>query len=210
MEKCPWAGTGQRESAHMHIRALDKQLELTTGKGLSQFEGWEDDANEVARQLLHEDVIPPTFCLHLDQGSPAYCMTWFLMRHVGLRMLSIPDPFHRSWNDIKMGVGRRLRFVILLMVVVFNLPFGPWDGGAWYEKLLDLSEEMAKSLNTATPLFIALYELLCSDLGVEPHGDAAHRQNMFDRLFSSAAFRTRGAKISLRRWFGFVAMWARR
>ena len=79
VEKCPWSVAGQRESAHMHIRAMDKQLELTTGQGLSQFGGGEDDAKEVARQFLEEDVIPLTFCLHLDQGSLAYCMTWLLI-----------------------------------------------------------------------------------------------------------------------------------
>ena len=78
-------------------------------------------------------------------------------------------------------------------------------GGAWYEKLLDMSEEMAKSLSTANPLLMALYGLLCSDLGVETHGDAAHRQIIFDRIFSSAAFRTRGEKVSLRRWFGWLS-----
>ena len=205
VEKCPWGVTAQRESGHMHIQALDKQLELATGKGLIQFRETDRDAKQVAKDFLERDVIPPVLNLHLDQGSPAYCMTWFLLGWVGLRMNAIPDPFHRSWNDVKMGVGKRLRFVVLLMVVVFNLPFGPWQGGAWYEKLLTMSEEMAQSMNAANPLFIALYELLCADHGLEPVGDATHRKMVFDLTFSSDAFRTRGEKVSLRRWFGWLS-----
>ena len=205
VEKCPLAVTWLREAAHMHIKAIDKQLQLTTGEGLVQFAGGDSEPKDVAKQFLEHDVIPPTLCLHLDQGSPAYSMTWFLMSHVGLRMLSIFDPHHRAWNDIKMGVGKRLWYVVLLMVVVFNLPFGPWEGGAWYEKLLVMSEELAKSLSIANPLFIARYELLCIDLGLEASGDAVHRQIVFDMIFSSGAFRTRGEKVSLRRWFGWLS-----
>ena len=38
-EACPWPVTAQRHSAHHHIKALDKQVEFTTGKGLSAFRG---------------------------------------------------------------------------------------------------------------------------------------------------------------------------
>ena len=33
-QKCPFAVTGQRQSAFIHIRALDKLLKLTGGSGL--------------------------------------------------------------------------------------------------------------------------------------------------------------------------------
>ena len=131
--KCPWAVEGQRVSAWHHIKALDKQVFLTLGIGLSFFQGTEHDWMTVALQFLYMNIIPPTMTLHLDEGSPAYSMTWYLMYHEDMRMIAQRDIFHRQWNDVKGATsGSDLWYVVLLMTVVFNLPFGPWEGGTWF------------------------------------------------------------------------------
>ena len=167
--KCPWAVTGQRNSAHLHIKAIDHMLMLTLGVGLLAFAGVGADFYDVACALLLSNVIPPTLTLHLDEGSPAYAMTWYLLHHRQLRMLAIRDPHHRSWNDIKLGVSfADMWHVILLMTVVYNLPFGPWEAATWFSKMKTMSEEMALSLTCSNPLFLALYEQICFDFGWEP------------------------------------------
>jgi len=202
--KCPWAVTGQRNCAYLHIKALDHQVFLTLGVGLIAFQGIVGDHYSVAIALLLYNTIPPTLTLHLDEGSPAYSMTWYLLHKEELRMLAARDPYHREWNDIKLGTSRaKMWHVVLLMTVVFNLPFGPWDGATWFSKIKTMAEEMVKSLTASNPLFIALYEVLCIDFGVEPVGTAEHRQLVFERMFTSEAFAVKGVKVSLRRWFGW-------
>ena len=43
-QKCPWAVTALRNSAHHHIKALDKQMQVILGAGLSHFTGNDDHA----------------------------------------------------------------------------------------------------------------------------------------------------------------------
>ena len=114
VQKCPWAVEGQRVSAWHHIKALDKQVLLTLGIGLSFFQGTEHDWMTVALQLLFINIIPPTMTLHLDEGSPAYSMTWYIMYHEDMRIIAQRDIFHRRWNDVKVATsGSDLRYVVL-------------------------------------------------------------------------------------------------
>ena len=89
--KCPWSVTGQRNAAFKHIKALDKMLLLTIGIGLIYFGGsgvhgvqapfataLGDDPYALVYRLLYQGVLPPTLTLSLDEGSPAYSMTWYL------------------------------------------------------------------------------------------------------------------------------------
>ena len=202
--KCPWAVEGQRVSAWHHIKALDKQVFLTLGIGLSFFQGTEHDWMTVALQFLYMNIIPPTMTLHLDEGSPAYSMTWYLMYHEDMRMIAQRDIFHRQWNDVKGATsGSDLWYVVLLMTVVFNLPFGPWEGGTWFSKVKTMSEEMVKSLGPSNALWTSVYELVCKDMSLEALGTLEHKTLVWEMLFHSEAFCVKGKKVSLRRWFGW-------
>ena len=83
-----------------HIRALDHQLLLTIGAGLVAVAcaAALNDIDIVTAYLLHQKI-PPTLSLHLDEGSPAYAMTWFLAGQCDLRMISTHDIYHHKWNE---------------------------------------------------------------------------------------------------------------
>ena len=138
--------------------------DITIGEGLKLFtgeSGENDDCALVALNYLNSGRVPPTLILHLDEGSPAFSMTWYLLFGRDLRLLPQRDPYHREWNDIKNAIGDNDQWhVILLMTAVFNLPFGPWDGAAWFNKLRDMSDESSQSSSPSDPLFTALYPLL--------------------------------------------------
>lgn len=202
--KCPWAVTGQRNAAALHIKALDHQLFVTTGYGLLYYAT--TVGASIALAYLYHNTIPRTLVLHLDEGSPAYSMTWFLVFSCRLRMIPIRDIHHRIWNDIKNSINDAgLWHIILLTTVVFNMPFGPWDGGAWFVKMKEQSEEMMQSLSPSNPLFDALYELICIDLCIEADGSVEHKAMIFRMVFAGDAFKVKGSKVSLRRWFSWFA-----
>ena len=46
--RCPWSVKGQRNAAHLHIKALDHQLRIATGVGLLVFKCCPDEAVNVA------------------------------------------------------------------------------------------------------------------------------------------------------------------
>ena len=114
--------------------------------------------------------------------------------------------FHRAWNDIKRALSQTgLWYVILLICVVFSLPFGPWEGQAWFRKIQEMAETAFTRLTSANPMFAGLYEYICHGIGVKPEGSAEHRQMVFNRVFASDAFKVQGEKVSLRRWFSWLA-----
>ena len=203
--KCPWSVTGQRVSAFHHIRALDKMIWMSIGIGLIYFGGIPND-RQIAEQLLYEGTIPPALTLSLDEGSPAYAMTWYLQNKEDLRFIHMRDPYHREWNDVKGGItGAGLWYVILLCTVVFNLPHGPWEGGKWFQDMKAMSEEESKSMSASNPLRSAVYPLVCKDLNIEAVGTPEHKGMVLEMMFAGDAFKIKGDKVSLRRWFSWLA-----
>ena len=84
---------------------------------------------------------------------------------------------------------------------------GPWEGATWFSKLQQVSEEMIQSLSASNPLWNALYEQICYGMleqGIVPRGDAQHKQTMLGNMFSGEAWKVKGDKVSLRRWFSWV------
>ena len=213
MPKCPFAVTGQRQSALLHLKALDKQLKLTTGAGLNAYGDNGYSSYQIASAFLLGIVlagcltsIPRTLTLHLDEGSPAYAMVWFLTNQCDLRMMAQRDIFHREWNDTRLAVTlSHLWDVVILTTVVFNLPHGPWDGGTWHNKMKESALRIIAAMPSSNPLFVALYELICEDLGLTPSGDLDHKEAVREMMMNGDAFRVKGAKVSLRRWFSWFA-----
>ena len=199
--------TGQRQSAYIHLKALDKLLSLTIGSGLDAFIAGDNLEDVIAyiADSSKEGSIPATLALHLDEGSPAYAMAWFLVNHCGLRMIHIRDIFHREWNDVKLAVGQcSLWDVVVLTTVVYNMPHGPWDGGMWFNKVRGVAEDVIRNMNASNPLFTAMYHLICNDLGLVAAGSPSHKAQVLEMVLSGDAFQVRGAKVSLRRglsWF---------
>ena len=214
--KCPLAVTGQRHSAQYHIRALDRMLLFTISVGLSAFIGpprksGDKGSNaivgceEEAKDVLTTKKFKPTLVLTGDEGSPGYCMNWFLNYWQGVRLLPVRDWFHRRWNDCKLSVSDAgLWFVVQLATIPFNLNFGPWEGCAWFARTKVMSEELIQSLTPDNPLYSALYELMCQDLQIPPEGTANHKRIVFEMAFSGSTFKTKGTKVSLNRWFAWL------
>eukprot|EP00971_Amphidinium_carterae_P352378 6492570-Amphidinium_carterae.4 len=83
-----------------------------------------------------------------DQGGSNLPACLFAMEHMQLRLLYLPDPHHRTWNDWKLSVGDQgLWHVVLESAVANNLPHGPWLSESFHTKL---QEAFSDYLETAT------------------------------------------------------------
>eukprot|EP00974_Lingulodinium_polyedra_P114927 11130186-Lingulodinium_polyedra.AAC.1 len=67
----------------------------------------------------------------MDEGSPGYAMAFYCLYYLKLRAVVCRDIYHRQWNDCSGALKEAgLWWVVLLCMVPFCLPVGPWGGGA--------------------------------------------------------------------------------
>ena len=76
--------------------------------------------------------------MFLDEGSSQYALMWWLSYHIGLRFIPIRDVYHREWNDCKNAIMKAgLSWVIQATNLLYNLAYGPWEGCAWFNELVE-------------------------------------------------------------------------
>ena len=68
-----------------------------------------------------------------------------------------------------------------------------------------MSEEESKSMSASNPLWSAVYPLVCKDLNMEAVGSLEHKAMVVEMMFAGDAFKIKGDKVSLRRWFSWLA-----
>eukprot|EP00974_Lingulodinium_polyedra_P041032 3943298-Lingulodinium_polyedra.AAC.1 len=110
-------------------------------------------------------------------------MVQWLTYSAGLRVLGLRDVFHREWNDTKAAVkAGGLWWVVVWTIVVYNLPYGPWDGGSWWQKMLEASQAAQQHSGPSGLLFGAFYPKICADRGDAPTGTLQHKQAVLESL----------------------------
>ena len=89
--------------------------------------------DEVSTKPLRSTTgFPHALNLNLDEGSSGFSMSWFTLFGLKLRFAFIRDPFHREWNDVRGALSDNgVWWCVLLSSMLFNLPFGSWEGGSW-------------------------------------------------------------------------------
>ena len=198
-EKAPPVVRLQRLGAAKHITAVDRLLTILLGVGLLLYKPSEDVFDFV------QDELPFTLVLHMDEASPGYAMYWFLALKMKLRIVVIRDVFHREWNDVRLALsGSGVWWAVLLTIVAWNMPFGPFSSGRFWEMMKDAVRLLVARSGFSNPTFRALYALICNDLGVEAVGTLQHMQDIFDRVTLGDPLTRMGTFISTRRWFDWV------
>ena len=79
--------------------------------------------------------------LSIDQGSEGWAPAMWMLYAQRMRLVVVHDPSHRCWNDLKASISESgLWDAILLWGVVFNVNYGPCDGGAWWRQAQEAAE----------------------------------------------------------------------
>ena len=79
---------------------------------------------------------------------------WFCTYGLGLNVHVVPDPSHGASNDWVLSVKEvGLWGLVLLLTAVYNTPYGPWNGSAFWEKLKQgLKEYLVRAEGPHDPL----------------------------------------------------------
>eukprot|EP00974_Lingulodinium_polyedra_P021599 2085921-Lingulodinium_polyedra.AAC.1 len=113
-----------------------------------------------------------------------------LLYEAGVRACFTRDPFHRCWNDCKLALqSTGLWWAVLLARVVFNLPYGPWDGSAWFEDLQTSAADAMHLIPPAGPVWAHVYPLVCQDLNRPAQGALQRKQEVLELALATAVER---------------------
>lgn len=121
-----------------------------------------------------------------------------------LRCLLTREPFHICWNYTKAALHAcGLFWVVLLARIVFNMPYGPWDGQAWWNTLVDTAEDLVMQLLWDGRIWQECYPRNCKDYGITPTWAREHMAKRLQFVWKEGLKR-KEERMAMSRWFGFV------
>ena len=121
-----------------------------------------------------------------------------------LNVIALRDFAHRVWNDCKIALGRAgYGEIILLIGILYNINFGPWDGSKWWPEVQIAEAEYVQRVGSPSfPLFVLLLPLIARDQGeTDLLQDEGYAQTIWDELATLAVLTWKGPKMALCRWF---------
>ena len=141
-----------RKTALLQLKCLDGILQARLGHGLEAYVP--DNSRPFPR-------IAPTLTLHTDEASSNISMACYLLYKLKARVLFTRDPHHRYWNDAKAAlVATRQYWIVILARVVLRLPYGPWEGHGWWQKLTEQAEDSANTLQVNSSIWGEFYPMI--------------------------------------------------
>lgn len=202
----------QRIATHTFLVALNHVLKVCTGHGLEQYRTAStplepgvvlSDPNIDERRKTLGDAI---LTVAIDQCSVGWSAVICLMYALRLRVVPIFDPSHRCWNDVELAIGSsNLWDVILLVTLLLNLNYGPWEGAGWWRELQEAGTAYMKAVGDWwCPAFRHFLKSIARDRGEEHMlGDESWVQSVWAEL-CSVATNCKGPKVALCRWMQWL------
>ena len=116
------------------------------------------------------------------------------------------DPCHGLWADcLNSAKACNMYSTILIAGIVFNLAYGPWNGEAWFQSVIESSldfHEVSKGM--LDPLFIAFLPLALTDMcSAEIGFDEDLRRGIWESLKECRCLRIKGPRQCQSRWFSW-------
>lgn len=209
-----------RRASFWFMQALQHVLTILTGAGLEQFATSASPrcrahATGAAKKkslvqlwdiLEQQGAGAKTLIVAADQCSVGMTALTYMDRVLNLRVEAMWDPFHRYWNNEKLGISHAKWWdVVLLFACPFNINFGPFSGAGWLNQLQGCLREYASSIgNSDDPLFRRFLPAIAKDRK-EEHllGDERWVAERWASIEAGDAFATKGPKMAFCRWASF-------
>ena len=142
-----------------------------------------------------------------DQGPNIIGATNYLQYSKNaLMFLSLFDPFHRAWNDLKGALKAAKSSAwrtVLELTLVANLNYGPFGSSTWHFKKKSRLEDFCATKNCFDEIWVKYQHLICKEKKIPEPSNVDDSQALFDSLRSLDSFATKGPLIKLMRWFSW-------
>ena len=190
--------TRHRIGALRNVQYLDHQLKIAgIPEGLHYF--------------MHKGdthwSLQPHLSISWDQDSINMSAGHFFWYKAGLNCDITWDYSHGAWNDVKCAAKDVGAMPFLLsMLLVWNLPHGPWGSDMRSSQVYDMLKEWwAKPYPEVRVLFQAYAYDILFDLGREQRaGDVHIVSELWDEFRNSNPFVKKGCKTNLNRFMSLV------
>ena len=190
----------QRVGAAKWGAALDRGLDVSSGAGLERFQV----------QATADGGEPPAkswkrLTIACDQGSDGVCCINALQRKFRLNVDAMWDPSHGLWNDILLSLSMMgSSSWVYLMLVVFNLPCGPWSDDARFKMVVESQKEITKIGLHNLPLYQHYTPQLRQELADDPAGADDSDASILEACLEHSPWVKKGVKVSRNRFLGFI------
>jgi hypothetical protein len=152
--------------------------------------------------------VVPALVIAMDQGSPQYAASWYLLHKEGLNLFPTWDPAaHRTWNDTKLALkDAQLMKVIYTSTVLYNYKAGPWNSAAWFKTIKGAVRDLQATMTCEDRLLKKVWPLICADRRWVDEWDTnmVARQEFIGELHKTHEPQTKGEQVALSRWFSWM------
>jgi hypothetical protein len=155
---------------------------------------------------------PPVLLVACDESIINLSPMCFLISQ-GYRIILQRDYAHRAWNDYKNAlVDAKLWTEVLSLTHSMNCRHGPWSSCSWFRQCVESLRAHQAASTSCDPLFECLWPMMAKDdkdlvQHCEP-GSRDERDLLWKHLSHVLALEKKGTRVSMTRWFHFVAAFA--
>ena len=141
-----------------------------------------------------------------DQGGINRSGLDYLTSKLGMPLHVSFDPYHRSWNDVKLSLKSSkgdLFKCLLSYSLLYNINYGPFGSKSWHEKKQQKLRELLESGSAHREPFLSFIPWICLEREIPELNDAQERLKLFDTLSEMNSVRSLGPVVKLMRFFSF-------
>ena len=148
----------------------------------------------------------PLLVIAMDQGGIGSAGVYFAINSLSLMISPRWDRYHRGVNDMKAAtqhaLGGMFRRVILLTTFLFNINYGPFGKGAYFDEKKEMLKHFLASENHNGILFRKYADLYGASLGATLDTEDDYKA-LFDTLAELPSFTSKGPVVKLMRWYAW-------
>eukprot|EP00971_Amphidinium_carterae_P348824 6490690-Amphidinium_carterae.2 len=165
-----------------------------------------DGAVEVPRRYIDGELEQPFLVIAHDQGSIGQAALLHALCKTRLRLVAVPDVFHRLSNDWLQSLTvcdlTGLRFELRALA---RLKYGSWQSCSNLSLLQGVGKDLSEVHTSAHPVFQVLLEGLAKECGFSVHEQLGIRETelVWERLVQSMEKLHLGERTEFQRWFSF-------
>ena len=148
----------------------------------------------------------PLLCNMIDQSQIGVAACFHMGHQMQLMVLVMYDYYHRAWNDIKNAAKTSNGFFFSIMLkysLVFNLNYGPFGKGGWFNDKKDFLKEVEASLTHTHPFFRERAHAIAKDQGWDEPVTEADYEKVWHLVLQQSHFQKKGSLCKIMRWFSF-------